>query len=688
MSSPPDRISEGHRAAVRLGPRRSVPLFLSVLLTALTSTAGAQEGDRERGDLRVQITGPRVLAGTTEHIEVEGLAAAVAGSEARVTLDGETVATEVDRRGRWSVLWPHRLPPGTYWIEVEIAEGERRGRQRKALVVRDAGGRLPRRPLITPPPTYGGERDESNADDFQAMPNRWLIVPPPYELTVEGGRWDPYNQNKWKGDLPINGRELFLNLTARSDTLIDSFSVPTPSAVSADRAGSQDFFGQPSQTLIQQNLMFSFDLFHGDTAFKPIDWRLKATVIGNVNYLLTEERAVVKPDVRRGVDRLTGLLALQELFFEYKLTDLSLNYDFLSMRVGVQPFNSDFRGFIFNDLNLGFRLFGSTASNRNQFNLAFFERLEKDTNSGLNRLELRDQQVAIANYYRQDLFVEGYTAQVSVHWMRDEPSFFFDRNGFLARPDPIGDFTPHEVRATYLGWAGFGHVGRLNIDHAAYYVFGDDSLNPIAGRDPVTLEPEVDISAFMLALELSYDRNWYRPRIYYFYASGDDTAEDRDAEGFDAIFDNPNFAGGGFSYWNRLGIRLAGTGVSLVSRGSLLPDPTSSKDEGQPNFVNPGVHIVGVALDLELTPKLRAVVAANHLRFDATETLEAVLFQAPIDDEIGVDLSFGLRYRPYLNNNFVVLGGVAGLLPGDGFADIYESGSALYGAFANVILTF
>lgn len=628
-----------------------------------------------------------VLAEEGETREFKGITNAVGDSTVELTIGSRTRSSLVSSPGDWRILWPSELPVGVYQATVRVTE--RAGSSAITVThvqVRSERG-PPRRPLVRDPPA--ATTRESNEDDFEAMTDRWKISPPPYELNVEGSKWDPYHQNRWKGDYPIKaGSELFLNLTARSDTLVDAFSVPTPAGVSTERAGGQNFFGQPSQLLVQQNVLLSADLFKGDTAFKPIDWRFRIALIGNANYFDVAELAAVKPDVRDGTHRTTGVVAVQELFFEYKLADLSPNYDFLSLRLGIQPFSSDFRGFLFNDQNLGLRLFGSTASNRNQFNVAFFERLEKDTNSGLNRLELRHQQVAIANLYRQDLFVEGYTGQASVHWVRDEASLFYDRNGFLARPDPIGSYTPHQVEATYLGLAGTGHFRRINIDHALYYAFGEDSLNPIAGRDPITLEEKSDISGVMAAIELSVDRNWYRPRVSYFYASGDSNIEDRDAEGFDAIFDAPNFAGGGFSFWNRLGVRLAGTGVSLVSRGSLLPDLSSSRNEGQINFVNPGIHIATLGLDLELTPKIKTILNANYLRFDATEPLEAVLFQAPIDNEIGWDLAIGARYRPFLNNNFVLLGGIATLLPGDGFADIYESKDALYGAFMNLTLTF
>src|SRR5207249_10102107 len=72
--------------------------------------------------------------------------------------------------------------------------------------------------------------------------------------------------------------------------------------------------------------------------------------------------------------------------FPYTTLFRSPNYDFVSSRLGIQPFTSDFRGFIFSDNTLGARIFGNLGSNRDQFNLVYFRPLEKDTNSGLNRV--------------------------------------------------------------------------------------------------------------------------------------------------------------------------------------------------------------------------------------------------------------------------------------------------------------
>jgi hypothetical protein len=627
---------------------------------------------------------------------IEGTADAPAGTVVTVTI-GETSATaEVVADGTFSLVWPEDLTAGSHGVLVEMRELEGAPAVEPVetfLVVQPDTG-IPLRPLLTPPAEYA-EPLEPALGDFRAFTDRWRIAPPPTALTAPGSfgpSWDPYHQNLLKGDVPIwskGDRDVFLVWTGVSDTLLEVEGIPVPAGISTAEPGGIEFFGEDYLFLGNQNVLLTADLYEGDTAFRPIDWRVRATLAGNLNLVDVQENAVVGPDVRDGTSRTTGRGALQELFVEKKLADLSDSYDFLSLRAGVQPFTSDFRGFVFSDTNLGVRLFGNYASNRYQYNLAWFERLEKGTNSGLNTFEWRDQQVGVANLYRQDFPVLGITSQASLHYLRDEPTFHFDRNGFLVRPDPAGSATPHEIEAWYLGLAAFGHLGRVNVDAALYYVTGDDSLNPIAGPGRLPgIRDEVDVEATMAALELSYDRDWFRPKVGIFYASGDDDPTDRRAEGFDAIFENPAFAGGGFSYWNRLGIRLGGTAVTLVNRGSLLPSLKSSKEEGQPNFVNPGILLGTVGVDLEVTPKLRVVATGNYLRFDTTETLELLLFQGGIDEEIGWDLSIGARWRPFLNENFVVLGGVAGFLPGAGWEDVYGDDATEYLGFTNVVLTF
>ncbi len=517
--------------------------------------------------------------------------------------------------------------------------------------------------------------------DRRTVRDRWRIGFPEYDrygdrgargrdIPFKKGRWyDPYNQSVLKGDYPIIGNKTFMVLSGVSTTTLELRRTPTPSDVSSDQPLSAEFFGQPEALAASETLQFTFELFHGDTTYKPRDWAIKISpTLSLPNYLNARENGVVNIDVRRGTNRTDTQFSFEEAFGEVKLADLGSNYDFISLRTGIQPFVSDFRGFIYSDNNLGARFFGSLSNNRYQYNLAFFSQLEKDTNSGLNRFDLRHQNVYIANIYRQDFIRKGYTIQASLLYNDDRRSIKYDRNGFLVRPALIGDVRPHAIKVGYLGINGDGHLGRLNLTHSYYYAFGQDDRNPIAGRS-------IRIRSNMAAVEASVDSDYLRFRGSFFWAQGDANPTDRKASGFDAIFDDPNFVGGQFSFWNRQGIRLTQTGVGLVQPNSILPSLRSSKIEGQANFVNPGIFIYNAGVDVEVTQRLKAVFNVNYLRFHRTEPLQYVLFQNNIRHDIGFDYSLGVAYRPFLINNVTFTFGAATLQTGRGFRDIFTDRS-------------
>ncbi len=539
------------------------------------------------------------------------------------------------------------------------------------------------------------------ADIYNSVPNRWALNQPDYHRYSQKGEYpytkphwyDPFNRNRFKGDEPIwperLGQQVFLNFTASSETFFDGRRVPSPSGVSTSHPGSAAFFGRGEQAFFDQTLRFSFDLFHGDASFKPVDWRIRITPELSLNDLDVRELGIVSPDVRHGTNRFDTHVGLQEAFVEVKLHDLSDNYDFISARAGIQQFNADFRGFLFADEQPGLRIFGNLHSDRIEYNAAYFQFLEKNTNSGLNTFERRHEQVVLGNVYLQDFFFPGYTAEFVGAWNRDDPSVHYDDNGFLVRPAPIGSVInqgpgggplAHGIRVGYFGWLGSGHIRRINLTHAFYQAVGEDTFNPIAGR-PVT------VNAQMAAVELSYDRDWIRYRVSTFYTSGDANPRDSRARGFDAIDDLPNFAGGIFSFWNREAIRLLGSAVSLTTDGSLIPSLRSTKEEGQANFVNPGILLVNAGADFDITPKLKGFANFNYLRFERTEALEDILFESPIRHSIGEDFGIGVTYRPPLTENIVLTGGVSALQPGDGFKDIY-TGRTLFSLFGSVKFTF
>ncbi len=546
----------------------------------------------------------------------------------------------------------------------------------------------------------------------QPAPNRWFIgfgrwvryadpsAETPYQS--EGLKlWHPYLQSELKGDAPIIGQDIFLNLTLTNFSQFEARRLPTPSGVSTARPDSSEFFGRSEQVFASNDFQIGIDLFKGETAFQPIQWAVRLLGVYNANYIAVQEANVLDPDPR-GPDRnrtvrQKDFYSLQEAFAEIHLRDLSSNYDFISARVGIQPFVSDFRGFIFNDSNLGLRIFGNYDNNRWQYNLAAFSMREKDTYSDLNEFDSRQQTVLIANVYRQDFFAKGYTAQLSFHGLFDEASRHYDKNGFLVRPEPLGDVRDHYVQAYYLGWTGDGHISWLNISHAFYEVLGEDSHNGVAGQ-------RVTINAQMAALELSVDKNWIRHKLSVFYASGDSSPKDDEATGFDTILDRPFFMGGPFSFYVHQGFNLGGTLVNFKQRDSLVIDFRSSKTEGQPNFVNPGAAIVGYGIDADITPKLKAFMNVNYIWTATTEVTKQVLFTNHASNDIGLDASVGLQWRPFLTENVIISAGVGFLVPGQGYKDIYRANTRpvpgfpqenvgtvddfLYSAIVTVTLTY
>jgi hypothetical protein len=537
------------------------------------------------------------------------------------------------------------------------------------IVVVEPGKAVPgATPDAAPPPPSITSRE---------VRDRWRIEYPEYDrygdrgargrdIPFRRGRWyNPYDQSVIKGDLPIIGNDVFMVLSAVSTTDVEIRRVPASTSVSSADPDSNNFFGRPENLFFNQTVQVSFEMFKGQTTFKPRSWAFKISPTFSIpNYLNARENGVVNIDVRRGTTRTDTHVSLEEAFVEVKLFDTNDNYDAVSIRAGIQPFIADFRGFLYSDNNIGIRAFGAFSNNKTQFNLAWFHQLDKDTNSKLNRFLFRHQNVYIANLFRQDFLTKGYTIQLVGAFNDDRGRKHFDTNGFPVRPALIGSARQHDVQAGYFGVNGDGHIGKLNLTNSYYFAFGRDEFNPIAGR-------KTDIRAHMAAVEASIDRNWLRFRGSVFFASGDRDPTDDKAEGFDAIFDDPNFVGGQFSYWSRQGFKLLSTDVGLVQPNSLLPSLRSEKTEGQASFVNPGIMIFNAGVDAEITPTVKAVFNANYLRFHRTQSLEYVLFEPKVRKEIGYDLSLGVVYRPFLINNITFTFGGNILIPGKGFKDIY-----------------
>jgi hypothetical protein len=192
----------------------------------------------------------------------------------------------------------------------------------------------------------------------------------------------------------------------------------------------------------------------------------------------------------------------------------------------------------------------------------------------------------VANAFRQDWPVLGHTTQATLIYNRNregDQSDYYDRNGFKVRPAVVGDVRPHNYDVVYAGASGDGHFGRWNLTSSAYLALGRASYDPIAQRSQ-------SILAGFAAAELSRDFDWLRVRATGLIASADKDPFDGRSTGFDAILENPQIAGADTSFWIRQAIPLVGGGgVALSGRNGVLASLRSSKDQGQSNFVNPGL---------------------------------------------------------------------------------------------------
>lgn len=516
------------------------------------------------------------------------------------------------------------------------------------------------------------------------VPDRWRIVEelPGYHHSL----FNPYQRNVLKGDRPVWRDHWFFVFTGISDTFYEARRLPTPVGIqTSEDSGQLDLVGRGEQSTFNQNLIMELAWIKGNTVFRPPDWEFRLLPVLNYNYSEVEERRVLHIDPRDGTTRTDGHLGLQGAFVDYHIRNVSPRYDFDSIRVGIQPFNADFRGFLFQDSPFGVRLFGTRNNNIFQYNLAWFRRMEKDTNSGLNDASesLRKDDVFVANLYWEDFPTLGFFSQFTLlhNRNREENELFFDNNGFIARPASLGFEKPREYDVTYLGYNGDGHFGRLNLTVSAYAATGDTSRG-------VFVDEPTDIRAWFAAAEAGWDQDWIRYRLSLLYASGDRDPYDGREEGFDAVFENPIFAGADTSFWVRQAVPFIGGGVvALSTRDGLLPNLRPNKEHGQSNFTNPGLLLAGAGVDLDLTPTTRLSFNAHHLSFANTAVVEAARMQADIDPAIGWDVGAALIWRPLAIQNVVFRLSGAALLPGDGYKQLFGDETS-YSVLSNLILTF
>ena len=222
----------------------------------------------------------------------------------------------------------------------------------------------------------------------------------------------------------------------------------------------------------------------------------------------------------QSTERTETFFALQQAFVEFHLADLSDNYDFISLRVGNQPFNADFRGFLFNDVNLGARLFGNCGQQSLPIQSRRVRHARKRHGLGTEHVQQSRPGSRHRKFIPAGFFLAGLHGGVEFsRELRPRRHCITTTTEISSAPNRSARCAPHDENVYYLGWGGDGHIGRFNVSHQFYEALGHDDFNGLAGRP-------VDINAQMAALEVSYDRDWARYKASFFYASGDGNATD------------------------------------------------------------------------------------------------------------------------------------------------------------------
>jgi hypothetical protein len=490
--------------------------------------------------------------------------------------------------------------------------------------------------------------------------DRWRIID---KLGQPDNRLDPYaTNNPLKGDRPIWGPDGFSVLTLSSNSLLESRRVPaSPVAATGPLAGQQQFFDS-------QTVSIDAVLYEGDTIFRPPDYQLRITPI--LNYSSTNAGATKTT---------TTSIGAQALFFEKHLRDVSAQYDFDSVRIGIQPVTSDFRGFVLADQPLGIRFFGTRDNDVYQYSAGWFRRLPKNA-ARQNQLDagIPANDLVMANLYVQDLGRAGLTSEFVLIYDRSRA-----RGTHVVFNGANATFTAgarHDYDVIYLGYNADGHVGRLNLTGSVYEVIGRESPGVFAAG-------ATRVQASFAALELSRDLDWIRIRASGLYASGDGNPMDGQSHGFDGINQSALFAGSDSTFFIHQRLPLVVGAIDLKQRDSLFPSLRSTADTGESNFTNPGLELLGVGADLDLAPSLRVSFDVDRLMFDRTATLRAIQGGAAVSRNIGTDASVDAIYRPFISQNVIGRLSVGKLFP-DPAARSLMGGTAPFSMFFNLVLTY
>ncbi|HXE74726.1 MAG TPA: hypothetical protein VNN18_03680 [Candidatus Xenobia bacterium] len=495
-------------------------------------------------------------------------------------------------------------------------------------------------------------RDDPTPDEIKPVRTRWRTYNtegyPEYGYRI----YDPYHQNLIKADYPIAGK-WFMEVSALETMVFKARRNLDFSNVFADQiaAGTLEFFRH--NNFFAQNLIFGTEFRRNDDAFVPSNFRVRINGVAdfknNINAFIRGSHTDV---------------TLFDAFVDVRLADFGhSNFDQLFLRGGIQGFKSDFHGLVFNDVGLGGRLFGEVKKNRLRYDLAYFKLFQKDPISGfIDFTQPSRRQVAIARLAWEDFLVTGWNSEWTFHYNRDHRKQ-----------------TDTDLDTFYLGASFNGHVGRVVLNPAVYFVTGH--ADALEAGVPV----QHSVAAWMGLVDVQYPLDFMTFRAGYVYASGDGNPADRRDTGFDAISDGTVLFGGPLSYWVGENIRF-GRG-DFLRANSFYP---SFRGANAPsNYINPGLQLVNLGSDFNLSPRLQMAVNLNYMRFnDVGPYTNRIVI---LDRDAGLEGNIFVRWKPFLrqiNENLVFDNGFSILNPLPGMRGAFQSSGFVYSTFSAVRFIF
>lgn len=421
--------------------------------------------------------------------------------------------------------------------------------------------------------------------------------------------------------------------------------------VAAELRLSYDFTrGSPEQTHVKRRRGFfeSLGLVSGEVYREDQSVIVRATVgVFGLADAGNGDLAEFFDDRRSSKHGYYGDLSLEEAWVQLGVSEGNW------ARLGIQRFQSDHAGLIYNDSDRGVVLHGTLGEMA--CNFAYFAKTYDDAVSQLNRIDhQRPWHVIIVN-------LEVPVGDGDRVKMQVIPSFHFsiDRTG------------PVETNVGYLGASAAGKLGDFQVLAAGYWAFGEQEGGMVSA-DKQTIE------AFQILADVGYPlmEGKVIPHVGMFMASGDDDPTDRRARGFDAIYDN--VSAWGFNHFiirNRINL----DGASLARANSGL---FTMRDFDEPaNFVNPGILAFNFGLTTHWTDEFTTDFNVGPAILPHSDVPAAVLGRS-VGNDVGLAMNVNGSYD--VSKNVTVIGGLAAFVPDDGAKDIFGGNRTAFNAILMV----